>query len=93
MAPDSALCGQCRARDCLPDLESLRHLLARHCQLVEPHAVCQSYGMDTPPATATYKDYRFPVEIISRAVWLYLRFCLSFRDVEELPGTRSSRDV
>src|SRR5215217_5897683 len=40
--------------------------------------------MDTPPATATYKSHRFPVEIISHAVWLYFRFCLSFRDVEEL---------
>jgi putative transposase len=40
--------------------------------------------MDTPPATTTYKNHRFPVEIISHAVWLYFRFCLSFRDVEEL---------
>ena len=40
--------------------------------------------MYTLPATATYKNYRFPVEIISRAVWLYFRFCLSFREVEEL---------
>ena len=31
-----------------------------------------------------YKNHRFPVEIISHAVWLYFRFCLSFRDVEEL---------
>ncbi len=40
--------------------------------------------MDTPPATNHYKNHRFPVEIISHAVWLYFRFCLSFRDVEEL---------
>src|SRR2546430_12264513 len=44
----------------------------------------QSCGMDTSPATAKYKNRRFPVEIISHAVWLYFRFCLSFRDVEEL---------
>jgi putative transposase len=31
-----------------------------------------------------YKHHRFPVEIISHAVWLYFRFCLSYRDVEEL---------
>ncbi len=31
-----------------------------------------------------YHGYRFPPEIISYAVWLYHRFCLSFRDVEEL---------
>jgi putative transposase len=40
--------------------------------------------MDTPPATTKYKHHRFPVEIISHAVWLYFWFCLSFRDVEEL---------
>jgi putative transposase len=30
------------------------------------------------------KNHRFPTEIISHAVWLYFRFCLSYRDVEEL---------
>jgi len=32
----------------------------------------------------SYQRYRFPSEIISHAVWLYHRFCLSFREVEEL---------
>jgi len=40
--------------------------------------------MDTPPASRHYKNHRFPIEIISHAEWLYFRFCLSFRDVEEL---------
>ncbi len=40
--------------------------------------------MDTPPATTKFKNHRFPVEIVSHAVWLYFRFCLSFHDVEEL---------
>ena len=40
--------------------------------------------MDTPIATTKHKHYRFPVEIISHAVWLYFRFCLSFRDGEKL---------
>src|SRR4029450_2490297 len=40
--------------------------------------------MDTFATTTTYKNYRFPVEIISHAVWLYFRFRLSYRDVEEL---------
>ncbi len=31
-----------------------------------------------------YRGHRFPPEIISQAVWLYYRFCLSFRDVEDL---------
>src|SRR3954451_10167588 len=35
-----------------------------------------------PPAR--YKIHRFPTEIIRHAVWLYFRFCLSFRDVEGL---------
>ena len=35
-------------------------------------------------ATASYKGYLYPVEIISHCVWLYFRFPLSFREVEEL---------
>jgi putative transposase len=35
-------------------------------------------------STNRYKNHRFPAEIISHAVWLYFRFCLSYRDVEEL---------
>jgi putative transposase len=39
----------------------------------------------TPPAnTERYKNHRFPPEIISHAVWLYFRFTLSYRDVEEM---------
>src|SRR5215210_5176351 len=39
-----------------------------------------------PPLS--YSGYRFPREIIRRAVWMYLRFTLSFRDVEELLAER-----
>jgi transposase-like protein len=35
-----------------------------------------------------YHGHRFPAEIISHAVWLYHRFCLSFRDVEDLLAER-----
>ena len=35
-----------------------------------------------------YLRYRFPPEIISHAVWLYHRYCLSFRDVEDLLAER-----
>jgi putative transposase len=38
--------------------------------------------------TPTYQGYRFPPDIISYAVWLYHRFCLSFRDVEDLLAER-----
>ncbi len=31
----------------------------------------------------SYRCHRFPAEIIQHAVWLYRRFSLSFRDVED----------
>jgi putative transposase len=36
----------------------------------------------------SYSRHRFPPEVIRQAVWLYLRFTLSFRDVEELLAER-----
>jgi putative transposase len=39
-------------------------------------------------ATPSYRGHRFPPEIISHAVWLYHRFCMSFRDVEDLLAER-----
>jgi putative transposase len=36
----------------------------------------------------SYSAYRFPPEIIKQAIWLYLRFTLSFRDVEDLLAER-----
>ena len=36
----------------------------------------------------SFKGHRFPPEIIRHAVWLYARFSLSFRDVEELLAER-----
>jgi hypothetical protein len=44
--------------------------------------------MKTNTIAPDYKGYRFPPEIISHAVWLYFRFSLSFRDVEELLAQR-----
>jgi putative transposase len=44
--------------------------------------------MKTQTSSSLYKGYRFPPEIISHAVWLYFRFSLSFRDVEELLAQR-----
>ena len=35
-------------------------------------------------ATPSYNGHRYPVEIINHCVWLYFRFPLSFREVEEL---------
>ena len=36
----------------------------------------------------SYLGYRFPPEVISHAAWLNHRFCLSFRDVEDLLAQR-----
>jgi transposase-like protein len=36
----------------------------------------------------SYAGYRFPPEIIQQAIWLYVRFTLSFRDVEDLLAER-----
>jgi len=38
--------------------------------------------MSTP--LVNYKRHRFPPEIIARAAWLYCRFNLSLREVEEM---------
>ena len=39
-------------------------------------------------ARLSYRRHRFPPEIIQHAIWLYLRFTLSYRDVEELLAER-----
>jgi len=36
----------------------------------------------------SYSGYRFPPDVIQRAVWLYLRFTLSLRDVEDILAER-----
>ena len=36
----------------------------------------------------SYARHQFPAEIIRHATWLYLRFTLSYRDVEELLAER-----
>ncbi len=43
----------------------------------------------TTPACPSYAGYRFPAEIISHTVWLYFRFPLSLRMVDELLAARS----
>jgi len=39
-------------------------------------------------SASLYHRHRFPTEIISHCVWLYFRFALSFRDVEEMLAMR-----
>ena len=36
----------------------------------------------------SYAGYRFPPDIIQQAIWLYVRFTMSFRDVEDLLAER-----
>jgi putative transposase len=45
--------------------------------------------MTTPSDRPCYQGYRFPAEIISYTVWLYFRFPLSYRDLEELLAARA----
>ena len=42
----------------------------------------------TTPVCPSYAGYRFPAEVISHAVWLYFRFPLSLRMVEEMLAMR-----
>ena len=42
----------------------------------------------TTPARSLYAGYRFPAEIISHAIWLYFRFPLGLRMVEEMLAAR-----
>ncbi len=42
----------------------------------------------TTPVCLSYAGYRFPVEIISQAVWLYFRFPLCLRNVDEFLAAR-----
>jgi putative transposase len=50
--------------------------------------VCATRGMKEQAAAPSYKRHRFPPAIIGHAVWLYFRFALSYRDVEELLAER-----
>ena len=39
-------------------------------------------------STNPYAGHRYPPEIIAHSVWVYHRFCLSFRDVQDLWAER-----
>jgi putative transposase len=36
----------------------------------------------------SYKRHRFPLQVIAHAVWLYYRFAVSFRDIEDMLASR-----
>ena len=53
-----------------------------HRQVVDLVWCCQDWSFVA--IAARYKGYRYPIEVIGHAVWLYHRFTLSLRDVEDL---------
>ena len=69
-----------------PISQPIAEALARRRVLSSSVGAWQTWSMkrDTP----SYHGYRFPPEIISHAVWLYHRFGVSFRDVEDLLAQR-----
>jgi transposase-like protein len=50
--------------------------------------VRQEAGMSSSATKSRYAGYRFPAEVINQAVWLYFRFPLSLRMVEEMLAAR-----
>ena len=59
---------------------------ARYLSMALRRWLAPSRRMDS--RNPSYHGYRFPPEIISHAVWLYHRFCLSFRDTEDFLAQR-----
>jgi putative transposase len=58
--------------------------------IVTQHRACGPTGRPIAKRMQkiSYAGYRFPPEIIQQAIWLYLRFTLSLRDVEDLLAER-----
>ena len=58
--------------------------------IVTPRRTCGPCGHPVASGMEkiSYAGYRFPPEIIDQAIWLYLRFTLSLRDVEDLLAER-----
>ena len=58
--------------------------------VVTPHWACGLCGgrITERMKKISYAGYRFPPEIIHQAIWLYLRFTLSLRDVEDVLAER-----
>jgi transposase-like protein len=51
----------------------------------------RSGGCDAESVTAPvdlYRGHRFPADVISQVVWLYFRFSVSYREVEEMMARR-----
>jgi hypothetical protein len=44
--------------------------------------------VDTAASSSLYRGHRYPMEIMSHCVWLYHRFPLSLREVQEMMAER-----
>ena len=67
-------------------------VLKGYCQLELPTTAARENPDMIKPSVVepiSYAGYRFPPEVIGCAVWLYFRFPLSLRVVEEMLGARS----
>ena len=76
---------------CHPIVQNIKKSLANRGR---PHmsrwalAGVELWPLSSMMTKISYAGYRFPPEIIQQAIWLYLRFSLSFRDVEDLLAER-----
>ena len=62
-------------------------VLAGKVQKVSSSALSRA-GMEVFVKPISFKRHRFPADVIRQAVWLYFRFTLSIRHVEELLAQR-----
>jgi hypothetical protein len=75
----------------LSDLKERRDLMAAALQGAlsrKPGRELAAYRVACRMTPLCYRRHRFPPKIIQHAIWLYLRFTLSYRDVEELLAER-----
>ena len=68
----------------MPKQGGIVRLSGKRCNGTVPAA----YSTDAHLRLSLYHRHRFPAEIISHCVWLYFRFTLSFRAVEEMLAMR-----
>ena len=66
----------------------LRGVVAGYCQVDEVSTNIGYLGAMVTTSKSIYRGYRFPAEVIQQAVWLYFRFPLSLRMVEDLLAAR-----
>ena len=72
------------------ELAAVCHLSGGYCQVNDERCNQELFMRHTAHmhSDSLYHRHRFPAEIISHSVWLYFRFSLSFRDVEEMLAMR-----